>query len=162
MPYIHLNTIFIPEMIPPHELRRRTQAEMALKNKTLQKIEELNPEAKITAANILEQTLQDLRLKHRIQDAKINQALLNRIPSGAIVNLVRPNWFPESLGTPILVSHMGFAIWKNNRLYFRHATSSGAKCVTDVLLTEYLQKYLLSPTLKGINLLKIQSPLETE
>jgi hypothetical protein len=81
-----------------------------------------------------------------------NHYLFNQIPSGTIVEIVRPNWdLKEAIGTSLNVSHLGFAIWKNNILYFREASSQYGK-VVDVSLIEYLKEALKSPSIKGINL----------
>lgn len=74
------------------------------------------------------------------------------IPHGAIIELVRPNWdMRDKIGTNLNVSHVGFAIWKGNQLYYRQA-SSIEKRVIDILLTDYLQYRLYSPSVKGINI----------
>ncbi|MBN1595469.1 DUF1460 domain-containing protein [candidate division FCPU426 bacterium] len=90
--------------------------------------------------------------------ALLDPRISDRIPSGAIVCIVRPNWFLPQIGTPIHISHLGFAVWQGNRLYFRHATSAGSQQIVDVLLEDYLRGYLDSPTVKGIIVLKILPP----
>ncbi len=85
-----------------------------------------------------------------------NTFLFNQIPSGAIIEIVRPNWdLTKSIGTRLNVSHIGFAIRKDNQLYFREASQIKKK-VVDILLTKYLKKYINSPTIKGINIHIIQ------
>lgn len=80
-----------------------------------------------------------------------NQALFASIPQAAIIEIIRPNWdLHEKIGTNLNVSHLGFAIWKKNQLYFRQA-SSEMGAVVDVPLIEYLFKARNSPTIKGIN-----------
>jgi hypothetical protein len=49
------------------------------------------------------------------------------------------------------ISHLGFAIWKDKKLYFRQASSHYGK-VVDVSMIAYLQDALSSPTIKGINI----------
>ena len=44
---------------------------------------------------------------------------------------------------------MGFALRKNNKLYFRHASDS-AKKIVDSPLAIYLSQFINSPTVKGI------------
>ena len=83
-------------------------------------------------------------------------SLFKQIPNGAIIEIVRPNWDLErTIGTKLDISHLGFAIWKNGNLYFRNASSIHNKIV-DEKLSDYLQKYIHSPTVKGIN---IEQPL---
>lgn len=84
------------------------------------------------------------------------QALLDRIPSAAIVDIVRPNWdLVEAAGTRMNVSHQGFAIRKDGQLLFRHASSSGDKKVREQPLREYLEQFKEHATIKGIHLLEV-------
>src|SRR3990167_176491 len=77
---------------------------------------------------------------------------LKKIPHGAIIEIVRPNWdLVEKIGTHIHVSHIGFAIYKNNALYFRHASSEHQK-TEEVLMENYLKNTLKNPLIKGINI----------
>lgn len=55
---------------------------------------------------------------------------LHKIPNGAIIMIVKPSF--------ILISHMGFAIWKNNILYLRSASSLYDK-VIDLPLLSYIE-----------------------
>ncbi len=86
---------------------------------------------------------------------KADLFLFNQIPNGSIITIVRPNWqLKQYIGTNINVSHLGFAIKKNGLLYFREASTIDRK-VIDVPLEKYLKQYLESPSIKGINVLKI-------
>lgn len=86
------------------------------------------------------------------QSGKANLYLFKQIPHAAIIEIIRPNWnLREKIGTALNVSHLGFAIWKNNRLYFRQASSLHKK-VIDVPLIDYLHEARKSPTIKGINI----------
>lgn len=81
-----------------------------------------------------------------------NLYLFNQIPSGSIIEIVRPNWdLRKIIGTSLNISHLGFAIKINNQLYFRQASSQYGK-VVDVPLIDYLKGALKSPTIKGINI----------
>ncbi len=81
-----------------------------------------------------------------------NTYLLQQIPNAAIIELVRPNWdLQEKIGTHLNVSHLGFAIWHNDTLYFRQASSLAGQA-SDVPLIDYLRQMLASPTIKGINI----------
>ncbi len=83
--------------------------------------------------------------------------LFNQIPDGSIIEIVRPNWQLKSkIGTNLNISHLGFAIRKNGQLFFREASSVEHK-VIDIPLSEYLQGYLNSPTIKGISVLVIMT-----
>ncbi len=85
----------------------------------------------------------------------VNQDLLDRIPSGAIGNVVRPNWdLTASIGTHMNVSHQFLVIRKDGRLLIRQASST-AKKVVDMELVDYLRPYLESSTIKGVNFLEI-------
>jgi N-acetylmuramoyl-L-alanine amidase-like len=83
------------------------------------------------------------------------QAIFDQIPNGAIINIVRPNWdLYENIGTHLNVSHTGFAIRSGNILFYREASTTGE--VIDIPLTDYLQNYLTSSTIKGINVLQVE------
>ena len=82
-------------------------------------------------------------------------AIFDRIPSGSVVNIVRPNWnLVAAIGTHLNISHQGFAVRKNGVLYFLEA-SDVLKSVAMIPMTDYLRSYLSSPTIKGINVLEI-------
>jgi Protein of unknown function (DUF1460) len=83
---------------------------------------------------------------------KPNQHLFAQIPHAAIIEIVRPNWkLRDKIGTNLNVSHMGFAFWKSDILFYRQACQDPPR-VIDVPLTDYLQKTLTSPTIRGINI----------
>ena len=80
-----------------------------------------------------------------------NQFIFKQIPSGSVIEIVRPNWHLETkIGTALNVSHVGLAIRTQQGLMFRQASSTQKK-VIDVPLVDYLKSYLSSPTVKGIN-----------
>jgi Protein of unknown function (DUF1460) len=80
--------------------------------------------------------------------------LLLKIPSGSIVNFVRPNWdLTEVAGTRQNISHQGFLFRLKNVLYLRHASTSGK--VEEVPFIDYLKRFQNHPTLKGIHLMKL-------
>lgn len=83
---------------------------------------------------------------------KPNLHLFSQIPNGAVIEIIRPNWdLRQQIGTELDISHLGFAIWINNELFFRQASSQYGK-VVDVSLIDYLDKARSSPTIKGINI----------
>lgn len=87
---------------------------------------------------------------------KAKQALFDKIPSGSVIEIVRPNWdLTKQIGTHLDVSHMGLAIRKKGILYYREASSLDKK-VEDVPMADYLAGYLDSKTVKGINIEKIK------
>ncbi len=87
---------------------------------------------------------------------KVNTAILQQIPNGAIVEIVRPNWdLREAIGTALNVSHLGFAFWRDDILMFRNASTLKGH-VVDQPLVDYLRDALQSPTIKGINLQMVQ------
>lgn len=82
--------------------------------------------------------------------------LLDRIPTGTLVNFVRPNWdLTDLIGTHQNISHQGFLFRKGKTLYLRHASSSGEKKVMEVPFIDYLKKFENHPTMKGIHLMKL-------
>ncbi len=82
--------------------------------------------------------------------------ILDKIPTGAVVNFVRPNWdLTEAAGTHQNISHQGFLFRQNQTLFLRHASTSGK--VEELPFIEYLKKFDGHPTLKGIHLMKVNS-----
>jgi hypothetical protein len=93
---------------------------------------------------------------------KPNMDIFNQIPSGSVIEIIRPNWSIKSwYGTNLNVSHLGIAIRdKNNQLIFRNASSISGK-VMDVSLITYLQEYLNSKTVRGIHVEEIVWPADS-
>ncbi len=90
-----------------------------------------------------------------IRDLVSNPELLSRIPSGTVVNFVRPNWnLADKIGTNLLVSHQGFVFQRNGVAMLRHASSGAEKKVVDVPFIDYLRAISPESTLKGIHLLQ--------
>lgn len=86
------------------------------------------------------------------ENGKPKFSIFAQIPSGSIVEIIRPNWdLHEKIGTCLDVSHLGFAIWQENVLIFREASSRLRK-VADTPLIFYLQDYINHPSIKGINI----------
>lgn len=86
------------------------------------------------------------------QQGKPIPFVFKQIPDSSIIEIVRPDWnIKDKVGTNMHVSHLGFAIKTKQGLMFREA-SLLEKEVTDVLLADYLKKYLDSPTVKGISI----------
>lgn len=57
-----------------------------------------------------------------IQDLINNPGLLQKMPQGAIISIVRNRpHIKEKIGTDLEVGHLGFAVWKDGQLMFRHA-----------------------------------------
>ncbi len=84
-------------------------------------------------------------------------ALLRRIPDGAIINFVRPNWdLTASIGTHMNVSHQGLVFRTPEGVRLRHASVGGEKKVMDVSLLKYLKNFENHPTMKGIHLLTLR------
>lgn len=79
-------------------------------------------------------------------------ALWESIHTGDIITLVRPEWdLRDTLGTHLNCSHLGFAIWQEDTLYLRHASSLKGR-ICDEPLSEYLANRLDSDTIKGIHI----------
>lgn len=86
-----------------------------------------------------------------------NTAWLQNIPSGTVVNMVRPNWdLTHLIGTHMNVSHQGFVIRRGGKVLLRHASSTGAKLVTEVPLVDYLRPFVGHATLKGVHFLALE------
>lgn len=83
--------------------------------------------------------------------------LLDKIPHGAIVNFVRPNWdLTEAAGTHQNISHQGFLFRKGKILYLRHASTSLGGKVYELPFIDYLKKFVNHPTLKGVHLMRMK------
>lgn len=88
-------------------------------------------------------------------EGKINHAILDQIPSGSIIEIVRPNWnLEKEIGTRLNVSHVGFAVRTDAGLQYRAASSIVGR-VIDIPLDKYLTYALKEPTIQGINIQKI-------
>lgn len=91
-----------------------------------------------------------------IVDIIIRPWILDKIPSGTVVNFVRPNWdLTEVAGTHQNISHQGFLFKVGNVLYLRHASTTGK--VEQLPFIDYLKKFETHPTLKGIHLMRVNS-----
>ena len=83
-------------------------------------------------------------------------SLLDRIPNGSIISMVRPNYEVKKwIGTNLNITHQSIALRKDGKLYLRHA-SQLKKEVIDESFTEYFAKYTANSTLKGFN---VQQPI---
>jgi hypothetical protein len=159
LPYLALATLFPAQPVSDAELAKRTAAEKAITDEYAKKLAEATTEdRKKEIEKEQKKNLNALRLANRIADAQVQTAILAKIPSGVVVSLVRPNWNLQALiGTNMNVSHQGLIIRKDAQLYMVHASSTAQKVVAEPLI-EYLQQYLLSETLKGINILQVNAP----
>lgn len=83
--------------------------------------------------------------------------LINRIPTGSIISIVRPNWdLRIAIGTALNISHVGFLIHTKNGPVFRHASQLNDR-VSEVSFLKYLKGIEDSETIKGIHVLKINN-----
>ncbi|MFT2099413.1 N-acetylmuramoyl-L-alanine amidase-like domain-containing protein [Marinomonas sp. 2405UD66-6] len=81
----------------------------------------------------------------------VDQSILDRIPSGSVISMVRPNWeLKQWIGTNMNVSHQGFAIRKEGQLLLRHASVLHKK-VIDEDFVDYFSRYTSTSSLKGFN-----------
>jgi hypothetical protein len=87
-------------------------------------------------------------------NGKLNYYLLEQIPNGSIVEIVRPNWQPPGrIGTRLNVTHIGFLIKKGDGAYFRHVSIKQGK-VVDVPLERYISIFRRD-VVRGVNIQKI-------
>ena len=92
-----------------------------------------------------------LPIQALISKDKNSQYLLDQIPSGAIIEIIRPNWdLSAAIGTHLNVSHIGFAIRDQGKLYFYQSSSVMNKVIKSPL-EDYLISMLAHPTVQGIN-----------
>jgi hypothetical protein len=117
-----------------------------LAQQRLQQLQQLGKTLPMKASKIAYLPIQALVTK----DSN-SQYLINQIPSGALIEIVRPNWdVTQIIGTHLNVSHMGFAIREGQDLYFYQASNLENK-ILKTLLVDYLISMLDKPTIQGIN-----------
>jgi hypothetical protein len=132
------------------------------------KIEEIRvPNASSEEKQSLLNELQALSSQYEPKTAKLNYlpistilkspSLLKKIPSGSVINFVRPNWdLTDSIGTHMNISHQGLVFQLKGKTILRHASVGAEKRVIEIELIEYLKKFDNHPTLRGIHLMKLQ------
>lgn len=97
-----------------------------------------------------------------LQTVSDHPEILKNIPSGSVVNIVRPNWnLHDKIGTNLNISHQGIVIHENGKVWLRHASQS-AKYITQEELGSYLERMKQVPTIGGIQVLRITSDQEPE
>lgn len=139
-PYIPLSAIFVPHT-PPNDQVLTYQAV----SQTIKQDETLTPEAR-------EAALQKLALRNRLENSHINQALLDRIPSGSVISIVRPDYdVKQWIGTNMNITHQAIALRRDGILYLRHASQLQREVIEQPFV-EYFSHYVLSPTVKGFNI----------
>jgi hypothetical protein len=85
-----------------------------------------------------------------------NTAIFDRIPNGAVVSIVRPNWnVLKVIGTRMNVSHQGLLFRVNGVLHLRHAKREVGRKVTQEPFVEYLRRAIAFKTIGGIHLLEV-------
>lgn len=98
------------------------------------------------------------------EDLLASSELIERIPSGSIFHVLRPNWdLTKAIGTRLDISHMGFLVREHGVLYMIHASngasrdgSDDTKRVKKEPFLDYVQRVMMSsPTTAGINILTI-------
>ncbi|MFT6268860.1 MAG: hypothetical protein ACJAVV_001675 [Alphaproteobacteria bacterium] len=150
IPYIHLDTLFIPQPVPAFEQRLHDESVAALKAKLTG-----SPEDNEETRAAIKKEIKAVELAFKIGHSKLSTEVLNAIPHGSIINIVRPNWnLKRYIGTNLNISHQGIAIWDNGRLYYRNASSLKKK-VIDYDFVKTFQNHLTSSSIKGFDVLKI-------
>lgn len=98
------------------------------------------------------------------EDLINKKGLQDRIPSGSIFSLVRPNWdLMKAAGTRMDVSHQGFLIREDGVLYMVHASNGMGRDGSDNYmgvkkesLTNYISRVMLSKeSMAGFNILAL-------
>jgi hypothetical protein len=152
VPYIVLEKIITRKEVVPEELARRKaeEAELAARLRTE---EERAPQGETTPLEKkIHDELIDKRLRYLIQDVEVNPLFLKAIPTATVLNIVRPGFSVP--GSAMNISHQGFVIQKKEGTFFRHVSRSGARA-KDVPLAHYLRLCLLSPAIRGVQLLRV-------
>jgi len=139
----------------PNWIRHRSGRDIKLLNNVSEKkAQQLLAELRAQAKRVQQEESVMLYIPlNKLFDAngKPNQHLFKQIPTGSIIEVIRPNWNTKKiLGTRMNVSHLGFAIRTPQKLIFRVASSLQHKII-DIPLWKYLKAYRQSPSIKGIN-----------
>ena len=138
-PYVPLTAVFISQPASEQMLQQRQLARAAI-----EKDDSLDDMAK-------QKALHELELKAYIEDSTINTALLDSIPTGSVISMVRPDYdIKKWIGTNMNISHQALAIQMQDGLYIRHASAVYHK-VVDENFVEYFSRYLVGSSLKGFN-----------
>lgn len=109
-----------------------------------------------------ESRLSYLPLDRLFVNGEPSEFILQQFPDASVIAIVRPNWairdhfpgFPNGYGTNLNVSHLGFVIRTPEGLMFYNASSIKHHVMTEPL-TDYLERFLDSPTIKGIHIERI-------
>lgn len=121
--------------------------------------EKFQPESVVTPyiplSSVFQKNVMSSEEPLSLANSTINQALLDRIPTGSVISVVRPNYnIKRLIGTNINITHQAIAIRKNGRLYIRNASLLKGE-VVDQEFVHYFSRYLESTSLKGFN---VQQP----
>ena len=141
--------INFPAWIRSHKIEQIVipEASVELKQDRLDELKNLSSNYKNEVASLTYIPIVDLIMR---------PWTLDKIPSGTVVNFVRPNWdLTEAAGTHQNISHQGFLFKLGNVVYLRHASTSGK--VEQLPFIDYLKKFENHPTLKGIHLMRVNS-----
>ncbi len=97
-----------------------------------------------------------LPLPEMFECYKSDPTLLDAVPCGSIVQIVRPNWnLREKIGTNVNISHMGF-LFKKKKYHLLYYACEQRRRVIEVPFWDYLRDICLpSPTIQGINILGV-------
>lgn len=90
------------------------------------------------------------------EQGKVKTAVLDQLPNGAIIEIVRPGWdLTKEIGTRLNISHVGFLIQTDRGLQYRAASSIAGR-VLDIPLEKYLRYALKEPSIEGINIQQVK------
>lgn len=90
-------------------------------------------------------------IRYLDKSALADAAVLERVPHGAVVLIVRPHTsLFGKVGSVQSVSHMGFAVRTAAGLVYRHASATKRRSVIDRPLTEYLAAMGKTKTFAGV------------
>lgn len=128
--------------------------DLAERERLAQELRGFAPEYQPERATIAYLPMQDFFVKGAHGELLPNREVLSKIPNASVFNIVREGWTPG--GTALAISHQGFVFQRADGTYMRHA--SPGRGVVEDRLDLYFQKFLDSPTIRGINLLEVLGP----
>ncbi len=124
------------------------------------------PSASTSERNALLEELRSMNRFYTMEVAEVpyvsinwilkNPSWIKNIPTGSIVNFVRPNWdLTEQYGSHQNISHQAFLFWRGNVLYQRHASASSPPAVFELPFLDYIKKFENHATMKGVHFMRV-------
>lgn len=102
---------------------------------------------KIARYKELKSQLDKMRREFRLMGASLKKEFIDALPAISVATLVRPTHsikVKETFVTHMLVTHHGFIVKKQGKLFFRHTSTKYKQRIVDVPFEEYMSNFLAS------------------